>query len=330
MDRSRRTGFTLVELLVVITIIGILVALSLRAVHRARESALRATCKNNLYQMGRAVSQHLERHGFFPTGGWGWGWAGDPDRGFTRRQPAGWGYNILPYLELSPLHDMGAGLPDASKKTALTAATSTPVATYHCPSRRRAIAYPYIHGSPYYNLNYTAGGAPGQVIGRTDYAICAGDMRPGSIAKGPSTLGAGDGMADWGADAKSNGVSYLHSEVTTAMVRDGLSNTYLIGERYVNPDGYFTGQPADDDQGWNLGWDWDTVRWGRQDTLPIRDRPGYGNVYLFGSAHDAGWNMVFCDGAVRTMSYTIDPDIHRNLAVRNDGNPIDQSRAFPP
>jgi hypothetical protein len=47
---------------------------------------------------------------------------------------------------------------------------------------------------------------------------------------------------------------------------------------------------------------------------------------VFGSAHPAGWNVVFCDCAVRTMSYGIDPDIHRCLGVRNDHTPIDQSQ----
>ena len=103
-------GFTLVELLVVITIIGILIALLLPAVQSAREAARRAQCRNNLKQIALACLNHEHVHGFFPTNGWGTLWRGDPDRGFSIKQMGSWIYNALPYLEQPAIHDLGKGL----------------------------------------------------------------------------------------------------------------------------------------------------------------------------------------------------------------------------
>jgi prepilin-type N-terminal cleavage/methylation domain-containing protein len=104
---NRRDAFTLVELLVVIAIIGILIALLLPAVQAAREAARRAQCRNHLRQLAVAMLTHESTHGFFPSGGWGHRWTGDPDRGTGYRQPGGWAYAVLPYLEGSSAELMG-------------------------------------------------------------------------------------------------------------------------------------------------------------------------------------------------------------------------------
>ncbi len=106
---QKSRAFTLVELLVVITIIGILIALLLPAVQAAREAARQTQCRNNLKQLALGCLNHEQAIGRFPTNGWGCRWTGDPDRGTDWRQPGGWIYNILPYIEQQPLHDLGAG-----------------------------------------------------------------------------------------------------------------------------------------------------------------------------------------------------------------------------
>ncbi len=116
---SSSRGFTLVELLVVITIIGILIALLLPAVQAAREAARQAQCSNNLKQLALACLQSEQANRQIPSDGWGDWWTGDADLGSGRPQPGGWVYQVLPYVEQQALHDLGTGLPwnSAAKKT---------------------------------------------------------------------------------------------------------------------------------------------------------------------------------------------------------------------
>src|SRR5581483_10128670 len=73
LARRRRSGFTLVELLVAITVIAILIALLLPAVPASREAARRMQCANNLKQVGLAFQTHHDQLGYFPTAGADWG-----------------------------------------------------------------------------------------------------------------------------------------------------------------------------------------------------------------------------------------------------------------
>jgi prepilin-type N-terminal cleavage/methylation domain-containing protein len=321
MRLRTRPGFTLIELLVVIAIIGILASLLLPAVQSAREAARRMECINNLKQLGMACLHHAEQHGYLPTGGWGWGWAGEPDRGYSQKQPGGWHYNILPFLELEDLHDRGA---DGKNRTLGSVRAQTAVALFHCPSRREAVAYPYVHGSPYVNIN-----AP-KVIGRSDYAACSGDGDADAYWKGPSSLAEGDKMSvqQWesypGTSDDATGVIYRRSMVRFAHIRDGASVTYLIGERYLNPDFYQNGTLCANDQGWDLGYDYDVNRWTY--SKPMQDTPGYndngGCDTIFGSAHWGKFHMVFCDGRVEGINYSIDLTTHRQLGNRADGKSV--------
>ena len=104
--RSRAAGFTIVELLVVIAIIGTLAGLLLPAVQAARESGRRASCKNNVSQVAKAMIQFETSMGAFPSGGWGNLWLPSPHRGGELKQTGGWAFGILPFLEQQPLRDL--------------------------------------------------------------------------------------------------------------------------------------------------------------------------------------------------------------------------------
>ena len=89
MARDRKLGFTLLELIVVIAIVGILIGLLIVGIQAAREAARKSACRENLRQIGMAAIAHHSMHRHYPTGGWGWGWQGEPDRGYGPRQPGG-------------------------------------------------------------------------------------------------------------------------------------------------------------------------------------------------------------------------------------------------
>ncbi len=134
-------AFTLVELLVVITIIGILISLLLPAVQSAREAARRTQCSNNIKQLALGALNHENALGYFPSGGWRYDWVGHPDRGFGKKQPGSWIYSILPYIEQQALHDLGSSGGSMTIENANAQRIATPLATLYCPTRRPALVY---------------------------------------------------------------------------------------------------------------------------------------------------------------------------------------------
>ena len=171
-----KSAFTLVELLVVITIIGILIALLLPAVQAAREAARQTQCRNNLKQLALGCLNHEQAIGRFPTNGWGFAWTGDADRGTDWRQPGGWIYNVLPYIEQQPLHDMGVGLPwnDTNKMQPNLQRLATPLSVYTCPSRRAAAVWPWEQATGEKIAQVVNAGTP-ILAARSDYAANGGD-----------------------------------------------------------------------------------------------------------------------------------------------------------
>lgn len=315
---SRSRAFTLVELLVVIAIIGILVALLLPAIQAAREAGRRNQCRNNLKQLALAANNHLNVHKFFPTGGWGWIWAGDPNYGYDLNQPAGWAYNILPFIEEQALHDLGRGLPDATRRDRIKDAIETVVPIYFCPSRRTAQKHPFVHGT-----NYTNATRP-QFVARNDYVACAGDIAVLQECTGPTNVAGATGYGCWTTNNNNrmNGMNVLRGSglIGIKSVVDGVSKTMLFGEKYLAVATYET-TDHDNDQGWNLGHDRDINRW--CDVQPFNDALGQPPRYgVFGSAHAGGMQIAMADGSVHTIPYEIDQEQFRRLGIRNDRLPV--------
>ena len=277
--RQRPGGFTLVELLVVLAIIAVLIGLLLPAVQKVREAALNTQCKNNLHQMGIAFIGFHDDRGWFPTGGSNALNSSSADP-LDRRQ-WGWSYQILPYVDQTPLYNN----PDYS------VIYRTPVKLYYCPSRRPAEVY-------------------GDGTARIDYAGNAGTH----------PLGLDGVMIRTG-----SGV------VTLASITDGASNTILVGEKQLNLNGF--GTNIDDNEpyvatGWNDDYDVYRIAVPQGDGTflgPARDYRSDSDAasQRFGSSHIAGCNVVFGDGSVRTVSFSVDGSMFMRACVRNDGLPLD-------
>jgi prepilin-type N-terminal cleavage/methylation domain-containing protein/prepilin-type processing-associated H-X9-DG protein len=311
-------GFTLVELLVVIAIIGILIGLLLPAVQAAREAARRTQCVNHLKQLALSAHNHHDSQKFFPSCGWGWDWIGDADRGFGKRQPGGWGYNYLAFAEQTALHQTGAGLGSAEKRRAVVVVVGTPISFYHCPSRRPAVPYPNKRAPNFVGVNCAAAA----LLARSDYAVNCGDQNENQLGSGPgSILSADNANYKWPDTNNHTGVSYLRSEIGIKHVKDGTSNTYLLGERYLNPDNYETGLDSADNENYCSGYNNDVARTAAGGP-PLRDIPGVEIGDRFGGPHSAGCNFAMCDGSVRLIPYQIEHEMHRRLANRDDGKPV--------
>ncbi|MDZ7616996.1 MAG: DUF1559 domain-containing protein [Patescibacteria group bacterium] len=337
MSRSLtyRRGFTLVELLVVITIIGILIGLLLPAVQSAREAARRIQCTNQLKQMGLACHNHAAALGVFPTSGdIPWpnaanyrtnGIPNGPDK-----QGLSWGFQILPYLEQGTIYQLETQ----------AAIEQQPVGLFFCPSRRR----PTRQGSRYL-IDY-ASATPPKITRNADGTFTheldavrsfwggysGADVRWEITSAQPNIYyGIIVRINWWHADKTFKGGS---PPTSFGDIRDGTSNTIMLSEKRLRPCEYASGS-WHDDRGWTDGWDPDVVRTTGFEPGPDSDsgpRRVDGSVmdasnigYCFGAAHPGAFNACMADGSVRALSYSIDRRVFSALGDRRDGAVIDNS-----
>lgn len=393
IDRRRRggkTGYTLVETLVAIAIVGSLWSVIVPAIQATRESARMNSCKHNLSQVSKAMLTHESRLGHFVSGGWSPLWLGTADRASGPSQPGGWAFSLLPYLNKTDLHQALAGLTPGTAAATYRQATASAQPIFACPSRRAGRPLPVAIG-PF----MTAAGAVSLAqASRTDFAANGGGVGgcpplasllkiTGPIPSGtritfshvppgnpggcqslrlpyvavvnahltanhpddrlgpcegctgavdatiytPSSLADGDALEtataaqrlalpDQGIPDMQDGLVLRSSRITAAHVRDGLSATYMIGEKFVPASHHMTGTDAGDSSVLFAGYSSSTIRWGNQP--PLSDNSSTVAAGAFGSNHRAGWNMAFGDGAVRTLSFSLDAALHRSQASRDD------------
>ncbi len=216
----RRRGFTLVELLVVITIIGILIALLLPAVQAAREAARRAQCVNNLKQAGLALHNYHTAYESFPFLRCGTYVSGDATTNLDKL--SGW-ISLLPYIEQNPLYLQivnGTG-------TATTSFTRRP---WGPDPVAHAVDYtPYFTQVTQILCPSDDGGRRKQPTdaGRSNYAFCIGD-----------NIGNADYLVGYPAGSTTiiqptRGIFSWHSGTRIADIRDGTSNTIAMSERAI-------------------------------------------------------------------------------------------------
>jgi len=319
-------AFTLIELMVVIALLGLMVALLLPAIQMARESSRGAACRNNLKQIGIALTNYESVYKYFPKGV-----EGRFDRTLSPAPMYGlsWWSQILPFLEQADIADQldrtGAN-PGYVQLNSHNGALVNGFAPsfWYCPS------------SPVEKF-VTAGGY--QVAAPSYAAISGATNEDGFPEFRVSRCCRSEGQISGG------GLLIPNAAIRVRQVADGLSNTLLAGEQ---SDFAYTdaGQPRRIAAAFVNGWltgtralgvppnygDWlspsyniATLRYSlneRRYNLPgIYEDIGANNPLL--SPHAGVVNLLYGDGSVRATADSLDVQILKSAATRDEGSAIE-------
>jgi hypothetical protein len=296
LPAATRRGWTLLELLVVIRIIGALFSVLLPAVQAARERARQSTCRNNLRQVAIACQTNHSVFAFLPQGQM-WG-------------PYGVGYDstawsflarLLPHVERQDLYAAGGGIPHTTLRESKSA--------HHELSVFRCLSDPTPSPST------SRGNLWEQPIGLTNYKGVSGanwgadrsqSFGPGQVPTlwpNRGTNGSWDGPEE--GDGMFFRTDYLVKR-TDAHVLDGLSNTFMLGEDFPECDAYCSWPYA------NNAYSTCAIPPNQREVVDPADWP---NVQGFRSYHPGGLHFALVDGSVHWIADAIDLALYRALAT---------------